>query len=90
MLMRSPRSLRRASIPSGSGKTSGSQRKSDHWYSRIQKQSKWKTLSGIPRSAMPSTKEVTVASSYDVQNEVVSQRPKDQAGGSAGRPVRAV
>ncbi len=44
----------------------------------------------MPRSAMPSTKEVTVASSYDVQKDVVSQSPNDQAGGSAGRPVRAV
>jgi hypothetical protein len=60
---RSPRSLRRASIPSGSGKTSGSQVKSLHWYSRIQKQSKWKTLSGISRSAIPWTKWLTVASS---------------------------
>lgn len=63
MPTRSPRALSRASMPSGSGKVSGSQRKSDHWYSRIQKQSKWKTESGMSRSAMPSTKEVTVASS---------------------------
>ena len=45
--MRRPCSFSRASMPSGSGKTSGSQTKSHHWYSRIQKQSKWKTLSGI-------------------------------------------
>ncbi|RPK47770.1 hypothetical protein EES40_09830 [Streptomyces sp. ADI93-02] len=84
-----PLFLSRAIMPSGSGKTAGSHSKSHHWYSRIQKQSKWKTLSGIPRSAMPSTKEVTVASSYDVVKDVVSQRPNDHAGGRAGRPVRA-
>ncbi|MGX1254533.1 hypothetical protein RKD48_007044 [Streptomyces ambofaciens] len=77
-------------MPSGSGKTSGSHSKSHHWYSRIQKQSKWKTESGMPRSAMPSTNFVTVRSSYEVVKDVVSHRPKDQAGGRAGRPVRAV
>ena len=50
-------------MPSGSGKVAGSQTKSHQWNSRIQKQSKWKTERGRPRSAMPSTKEVTVASS---------------------------
>ncbi|CAM5262978.1 hypothetical protein SGLAM104S_01194 [Streptomyces glaucescens] len=59
----SPLALSRASMPSGSGKTSGSHRKSHHWYSRIQKQSKWKTDSGMPRSAMPSTNDITVGSS---------------------------
>ena len=62
-LMRRPFSLSRASMPSGSGKTSGSHWKSHHWYSRIQKQSKWKTDSGMPRSVMPSTNDVTVRSS---------------------------
>lgn len=89
-LIRRPLSLSRASMPSGSGNTSGSHRKSHHWYSRIQKQSKWNTDSGMPRSAMPSTNEVTVASSYEVVNDVLSHRPNDQAGGSAGRPVSAV
>lgn len=77
-------------MPTGSGKTSGSQVKSDHWYSRIQKQSKWKTVSGMSRSAMPSTNDVTVSSSYSVQKEVVSHRPNDQAYGRAGRPVSPV
>ncbi|CAM5465468.1 hypothetical protein SHIRM173S_04765 [Streptomyces hirsutus] len=89
-LIRRPFSLSRASMPSGSGKTSGSHWKSHHWYSRIQKQSKWNTVSGMPRSAMPSTNDVTVSSSYEVVNEVLSHRPNDQAGGRAGRPVRAV
>ncbi|CAM5658010.1 hypothetical protein SALBM135S_09216 [Streptomyces alboniger] len=50
-------------MPAGSGKTSGSHSRSVHWYSRIQKQSKWKTERGMSRSAMPSTNEVTVSSS---------------------------
>ncbi|TWH26132.1 hypothetical protein L600_000700000110 [Isoptericola variabilis J7] len=58
-----PRSCSRASMPSGSGNVRGSHSKSHHWYSRIQKQSKWKTLSGRSRSAMPSMKLVTVFSS---------------------------
>ena len=37
--------------------------KSHQWNSRIQKQSKWNTDSGRSRSAMPSTKSVTVSSS---------------------------
>ena len=37
--------------------------KSHQWNCRIQKQSKWNTLSGRLRSAIPSTNEVTVASS---------------------------
>lgn len=61
--IRRPCALSRASMPTGSGKTSGSQTKSLHWYSRIQKQSKWKTLSGISASAMRVTNRVTVASS---------------------------
>ena len=60
------------------------------WYARIQKQSKWKTLSGSPRSAMPSTNDITVASSYCVVNDVDSHSPYDQAGTCAGRPVSAV
>jgi hypothetical protein len=39
---------------------------------------------------MPSTNSVTVFSSYEVVNEVLNHNPNDQAGGSAGRPVRAV
>lgn len=58
-----PFAFSRASIPSGSGNTRGSQVKSHHWNSRIQKQSKWKTDSGSSRSRMPSMKEVTVSSS---------------------------
>ena len=50
-------------MPSGSGKTRGSHSKSIQWNSRIQKQSKWKTLSGMSRSAMPSMNALTVASS---------------------------
>lgn len=89
-LMCSPRSFRRASIPSGSGKTRGSHSKSHQLNSRIQKQSKWKTESGSSRSFMPSMKDVTVVSSYEVVKDVDSHSPNDQAGGSAGRPVRAV
>ncbi len=48
------------------------------------------TLSGMPRSAMPSTKWATVSSSYSVVNDVDSHNPNDHSGGSAGRPVRAV
>lgn len=61
--IRSPLSFSRASIPSGSGNTRGSHRKSHQLNSRIQKQSKWKTDSGSSRSRMPSMKEVTVSSS---------------------------
>lgn len=50
-------------MPSGSGKTRGSQRKSHQLNSRIQKQSKWKTERGSSRSRIPSMKEVTVSSS---------------------------
>jgi hypothetical protein len=39
---------------------------------------------------MPSMKEVTVASSYEVVKDVDSHSPNDQAGGRAGRPVSAV
>ncbi len=39
---------------------------------------------------MPSMNSVTVASSYDVVNDVDSHRPNDQAGTLAGRPVSAV
>jgi hypothetical protein len=39
---------------------------------------------------MPSMKLVTVASSYDVVNEVDSHSPNDQAGSAGGRPVSAV
>src|SRR3954470_10445555 len=88
--VRSPRSERRLSMPGGSGKIRASHSKSHQLNSRIQKVSKWKTLSGRSRSAIPSTKLVTVSSSYEVVNEVDSHRPKDQAGGSAGRPVSAV
>jgi hypothetical protein len=77
-------------MPGGSGKIRGSHSKSHQWNSRIQNVSKWNTLSGRSRSAMPSTNWVTVSSSYGVVNDVVSHRPKDQAGGRAGRPVRAV
>ena len=76
-------------MPAGSGKVRLSQVKSHQWNSRIQKQSKWNTDSGRSRLAMPSTKPVTVSSSYEVVNEVLSHRPNDQAGGSAGRPVNA-
>ena len=50
-------------MPSGSGKTRASHVKSDHWNSRIQAQSKWKTDSGRSRSRIPSRNEFTVASS---------------------------
>lgn len=50
-------------MPSGSGNVRGSHSKSTHWYSRIQKQSKWNTDSGRSRSAMPSMKPFTVCSS---------------------------
>ena len=60
---RRPRSCSRASMPSGSGKTAGSHSKSVQWNSRIQKQSKWNTSSGMSRSAMPSMNALTVASS---------------------------
>ena len=50
-------------MPAGSGKVRLSHRKSLQLNSRIQKQSKWKTDSGNWRSAMPSMKPVTVASS---------------------------
>ena len=86
----SPLACSRASRPSGSGNVAGSQVKSVQWYARIQKQSKWKTLRGSPRSAMPSTNDITVASSYCVVNEVESHSPYDQAGTWAGRPVSAV
>ena len=58
-----PRSCRRASMPGGSGKVRGSHSQSVQFDSRIQKQSKWKTLSGRSRCAMPSMKDMTVASS---------------------------
>jgi hypothetical protein len=90
MLTRRPRSISRAGMPAGSGNVFGSHSRSDHWYSRIQKQSKWKTENGISRSAMPSTNDATVSSSYGVVKDVLSHSPKDQAGGRAGRPVSAV
>ena len=77
-------------MPGGSGKTRGSHSKSHQCSSRIQKQSKWKTDSGMSRSAMPSMNDDTVSSSYDVVNDVDSHSPNDQAGGSGGRPVSAV
>ena len=85
-----PLSCRRRRRPSGSGNVAGSHVKSVQWNARIQKQSKWKTLSGSPRSAMPSTNDMTVASSYCVVNDVESHSPYDQAGTRAGRPVSAV
>src|SRR6476660_5404861 len=88
--VRSPRSDSRLSMPAGSGKIRGSHSKSHQWNSRIQNVSKWKTLSGRSRDAITSMNRLTVSSSYDVVNEVVSHSPKDQAGGSAGRPVSAV
>ena len=60
---RRPRSFRRRSMAAGSGNVSGSHSKSHQWKPRIQKQSKWKTDSGRPRSAMPWMKWVTVSSS---------------------------
>ena len=77
-------------MASGSGKPRGSQAKSHHWNSRIQKQSKWKTDSGSSRRAISSMKCVAVASSYWVVNDVVIHSPKLQAGGSGARPVSAV
>ncbi len=77
------------SMPCGSGKASSSQRKLHQWCAFIQKQSKWKTCSGILRWAIPSMKLCTVFSSYCVVNDVVSHNPKDHAGGSGGRPVSA-
>src|SRR3954464_3842904 len=88
--VRGPRSDNRLSMPGGSGKTAGSHSKSHQWNSRIQNVSKWNTLSGRSRAAIPSTNSVTVASSYGVVKDVVSQSPKDQAGGRAARPVSAV
>ena len=63
-LTRRPRSLQpaRASRP-GPGTRSGSQTKSHQWNWRIQKQSKWKTLSGRSRAAIPSTNALVVSSS---------------------------
>jgi len=61
--IRKPRALSLASMPAGSGNVRGSHSKSHQWNSRIQNVSKWKTESGSPRSAMPSMKLVTVASS---------------------------
>jgi len=58
-----PRSCKSRISPSGSEKVSGSQTKSTQWKPRIQKQSKWNTESGRPRSAIPSTKESTVSAS---------------------------
>src|SRR3954470_19031550 len=88
--IRSPRALSRASMPTGSGKVAGSHSKSHQCSARIQKQSKWKTLNGRPRSAIPSMNPVPVSSSYDVVNDVESHNPTDHAGGIAGRPVNAV
>ena len=73
--MRSPFALSRASIASGSGKVAGSHVKSDQWKPRIQKQSKWNTDSGRSRSAIPSMKLLTVASSYSVVKLVDSHSP---------------
>src|SRR3954465_4241071 len=88
--VRNPRSDSRLSMPGGAGKTRGSHSKSHQWNSRIQNVSKWKTDSGRSRSAIPSMKLVTVASSEEVVNDVDSHRPNDQAGRRAGRPVSAV
>src|SRR2546423_4306298 len=88
--IRRPRAFSRASMPTGSGKVRGSHSKSHQCSSRIQKQSKWNTLNGRSRSAMPSTKSVTVFSSYEVVNDVDSHSPNDHAGGSTGLPVNAV
>ncbi len=84
------RSCSRVSSPSGSGNVPGSHTKSDQWNRRIQKQSKWNTDSGSPRSAIPSMNDMTVDSSYSVVNEVDSHSPYDQSGTRAGRPVSAV
>src|SRR5450756_1425201 len=89
-LTRSPSALSLASMARGSGNVRGSQVKSHQLNSRIQNESKWKTLIGRSRSAIPRIKLVTVASSYEVVNDVLSQSPNDQAGGRAGLPVRAV
>lgn len=61
-LIRRPRSFSRRSMPAGSGKATGSQRKSHQWNWRIQKQSKWKTLSGRSRDSIPATKPLVVSS----------------------------
>lgn len=58
-----PRAWSRFSMPAGSGKTRESHWKSHQSNSRIQKQSKWKTLSGRSRAFMPSMKPVAVFSS---------------------------
>ena len=50
-------------MASGSGNVSGFHSKSHQRNSRIQKQSKWKTLSGRSRSDMPSRNWLTVVSS---------------------------
>jgi hypothetical protein len=50
-------------MPRGSGKVRGSQAKSHQLNSRIQNESKWKTLSGRSRSAIPWMKLMTVGSS---------------------------
>src|SRR5664280_956664 len=88
-LTRNPFALSRASMPGGSGNVRESQAKSHQLNSRIQNESKWKTLKGRSRSAIPRIKPVTVASSYAVVKDVLSQSPNDQAGGRAGLPVRA-
>ena len=85
-----PIDLSRRSMSRACGKASASHWKSHQCRSFIQKQSKWKTLSGMPRLAMPSTNSLTVCSSYWVVNEVLSQSPNDHAGGTAGRPARRV
>lgn len=54
---------KRESMPVGSGNVRGSHWKSHQLNSRIQKQSKWKTLNGRSRCAIPSMKLITVASS---------------------------
>ena len=61
--MCSPRAFSFFRRPSGSGNTSASQVRSVRWLSFIQKQSKWNTLRGMSRWAMPSMKDVTVFSS---------------------------
>ncbi len=61
--MHSPRAFSRASMPRGSGNVRESHSKSHQLNSRIQNESKWNTCSGRSRSAMPSMKLVTVASS---------------------------
>ena len=59
----SPRACSRSIMPAGSGNWRLSHAKSHQWNSSIQKQSKWNTDRGISRAAIPSMKEVTVASS---------------------------